>query len=233
MIYTNIDQFILENNETSFINLSVSYLQNLFNEINRECFNNELNQIPIKLSNSKSTLGYFKFNRVRSTREVTPICISISKMFNYTEQKIRNIMAHEMIHYWVAINYNENEHHGYNFIQNMNRLNKMGYSITVKDDEADLNIPTNITSMKYLITGLYQAKELAYTLITPATDIREVLGLFNKYQITDIKVYKTTSGKTLQLTTSRKPKVSIIKKQYAYIVNDIINDTENTSLYNI
>lgn len=232
---TSINEFklLLESNENRIV-LTVPLLVKIFNDINAECFNNELQNIPLKITRTKNSLGYFKYSRNRTTREVFDMSISISNLFKFTETKLKNIMAHEMIHYWVAMNYNEKEHHGYYFIQNMNRLNKMGYNISVKDDEPDsLDTTTNINSYKYLVCGKYQGSQTAYILVSPSVDIRTVISLFNRYEISDINVYKTKSGKTLQLKTSRKPKVSIIKNQYAYLIDDIINDTENTSVYNI
>lgn len=103
-----------------------------FNYLNKVIFDNELTIIPLKWNNHKKTRGVFKYytSRVRGNILVhydKEPWIEISKFYNFSLDKIRNTLAHEMLHYWFWFKrIKEKDAHGPIFYSKMLELNKKG-----------------------------------------------------------------------------------------------------------
>lgn len=78
-----------------YITITPQLLVELFNEANKEFFDNSLPVVIFKISNSKSTLGKFSVNQIFNTKT-----ISISKYYRVTREDVKETMIHEMVHLW-------------------------------------------------------------------------------------------------------------------------------------
>lgn len=238
---TTINEFrkINENNSTH-VDLKSYDFKSLFNKINQECFNNELPQIPINLVKSKTFTGQFSAMYYRKENKMKPVQIKISQLFHMNEEKLKNILAHEMIHYWVAIQYPyeaRTKHHGPQFYANMRRINNLnlGYNITLKDDEAgELNMDTvSSTKTKLFIHGLRGTKEVYILTPIEIYDPIKIHKLLDYFNVSQVQYYTTTSPHSSALTTTRSIKLQALNDpKYNYLLHNVINDTKHTQIKN-
>ena len=95
----------------------------MFQEFNEKYFNSELPIPEIKITNSFKTFGYFKAYFYDDGIE-DPV-IEISGQYDYKPSQIRDILMHEMIHYYLAYNCIDLKcGHGKEFKKMMRSFNK-------------------------------------------------------------------------------------------------------------
>lgn len=228
---TEFKQFINE----QYIDLKSYNFKSLFNTINKECFNNSLEYIPIKIVKSKTFSGQYSCTIYRSTGKIENEIIKISNTFLFDENKLKNILCHELIHAFVAQNYpKEKEHHGYNFKTNMYRINKLnlGYNITLTDDEpTELNTKVlNKTKEKLFIISIWNNSTTFVLTHMKNYHARNIDLFIDKYNLTNVTIYTTTSLYTNPITTTNSIKLQKLKPEYNYLLDKIINDTEHTQI---
>lgn len=76
-----------------------SQIRCLFRQFNQNYFGNMLPMPYIKIRHSVNTLGYFSYiqNEMSGTTET----LEISDFYAYTSNQLRDIVVHEMIHYYL------------------------------------------------------------------------------------------------------------------------------------
>jgi len=111
----------------------------LFNEYNKKCFRGELPRPMLNLVHDKKTLGRFTCDFYDDEMENPQIDISDS--YEYTEDRLRDVLVHEMIHYYLA--YTQQDvylTHGKKFKVMANYINtNFGMNITETVDVSDMN----------------------------------------------------------------------------------------------
>ena len=132
------------------------YIERSIEEINRQCFGGELPMLPVVLSSGGRRLGALSYVTKRSLlgkKTNTQYKMTISTLYDFTEEQIRDTICHEMIHYYIAWkNIRDTSTHGTVFRRMMNDINRrFGYHMTVTHrltDEELMSAPRNKT---YLI----------------------------------------------------------------------------------
>jgi predicted SprT family Zn-dependent metalloprotease len=111
-------------------------LQKEFDDINKRCFNNEVEKIPLVWIKSKKVCGRTHATYYPASKTYKVEKIEISYFYELDYEKFKDIMAHEMIHaYMYQKNIKEyGGSHGIRFKEWMDKLNKMGFNINIKDD---------------------------------------------------------------------------------------------------
>ena len=106
-------------------------LLNAFYRFNKEYFGNELPLPTLIISNGHRTLGYFKCE-ITYNGDVINQSIEISGNYDYTVEQFRDILVHEMIHYYLMYSGEDTKcHHGKAFKKMANEFNKKyGMNIT-------------------------------------------------------------------------------------------------------
>lgn len=120
----------------------------VFRECNRKYFNRELPTPKFGLFNKKNTFAQFGFKRDKKGKKY-PIKwqkISFSDCYDFTEEQFRDIMVHEMIHYYIAINnIKDNNDHGRMFAKMMNELNeKYGLGVEIRKERTLFKATENV-----------------------------------------------------------------------------------------
>lgn len=172
--YTKLDNFIIKPNASLLLEEAYpeSTLYDLYDEINKMYFHNELPDIKIYYSKlAQKTLGRAKVDF--STSEMS-IMVAYSIADDYT--MLKNVVCHEMIHIWQYtmdikegtrqysspdfIEYilkSEDKGHNKYFKQWMNDFNKQGFLITITQD-GFLEIEMSQTAYGiYIVSGGYHA----------------------------------------------------------------------------
>ena len=127
-----------------------------FHLYNLDYFDNYLPAPNFKVRHSFRTLGYFSceydedgcmFNQT----------IEVSDNYDYTESQLRNIIVHEMIHYYLALIGKDIEcTHGKEFKKMANEFNKKyGMNITSKIDLTPYNIKKGKSKLMFTLSTLF------------------------------------------------------------------------------
>ena len=100
-----------------------SQIRCLFRQFNQDYFGNLLPMPYIKIRHSVNTLGYFSYmqNEMFGTTEI----LEISDFYEYTSNQLRDIVVHEMIHYYLYyIGEDVRLKHGKSFMRMARQLNQ-------------------------------------------------------------------------------------------------------------
>jgi len=134
MNYNKLHRIIITEIEESIkINPTEVNVYKIFNEINSNFFGeNPLPMCNIKMITDKRYLGYFKCYSDANGNGMTNPTIMINKMYQLTIKELESIVAHEMIHYYLAYyGVDKNCRHIDEFHRIASEMNKqLGLSIT-------------------------------------------------------------------------------------------------------
>jgi predicted SprT family Zn-dependent metalloprotease len=101
-------------------------LEKKFDECNERYFNDELPSLFLGTFSKKRPFAKFTFliKKKNGKKELVYKKISVSNYYDFTEEELTDILAHEMIHYYIAYNgLKDNKEHGKIFLSIANRLN--------------------------------------------------------------------------------------------------------------
>jgi len=107
---------------------SIEYITERFHHFNKLCFDGELADLPIKLSNAKTFLGKLGYKRRRrwfGKWEYYDFRMFINTRIEMSEQELEDTILHEMIHYYLySHQIDDGRPHGVHFKQMMEHINK-------------------------------------------------------------------------------------------------------------
>lgn len=224
-------------NDSKYVNLNIYDFKSLYAKINKECFDDSLPIIPIIIKTIKSATAKYTAKLINNKPIDSEIIIS--NLCHFTEEKLKNVMCHEMIHFFVAINYGPREGHGPNFKSNMYRVNKLGYNVTLTDDEITLVNQDIAVGECIFITGIYKGNLPFYVLIAKKNFLKlsveqkqQISNTYNKEKgFTDIKYYETTAPDIKLLRVSKDLlRCGLIKSQYKYLIDNVVKSDKTKEL---
>ena len=120
--------------------VTIGLLEGRFEEYNEKYFNCALKYPQLKLLKSYTTLGMFSCRRMtKSNRKLSGAKIEISCYIDWEEAELRDVMVHEMIHYYLAYMHIDTEiTHCEAFLEMAERLNREhSLNIRVKPDASN------------------------------------------------------------------------------------------------
>ena len=128
-------------------------MSQMFRECNKKYFNGSLPSPKYGLMNKLNILARFECNKNKKGEK--PIKwqeIKFSDCYDFPENVFRNLMVHELIHYYIAWNgIKDNKDHGKKFMRIANELNtKYNLNVTKKVDAS--SFPRTEKAPKY--TGI-------------------------------------------------------------------------------
>ena len=119
--------------------LTLNFIAEQFNMINRKHFNNELLTPRFEITHVKGYLGQYHWKYSYDSRIFIDSVIRISDMFDRSDADITNTIAHEIIHLYIRQNKikDTRPHHGKVFNSIADRLNKEGGFHIARTDSVD------------------------------------------------------------------------------------------------
>lgn len=146
--------------------LTLDFIKERFNVINRKHFNNGLLTPRFEITHVKSYLGQYHWKYSYDSRIFIDSVIRISDMFDRSDADISNTIAHEMIHLYIRQNKikDTRPHHGRVFNTIADRLNREGgFHIARTDsvagcglrDKSKVGNPYYIACFKSGVNGKY------------------------------------------------------------------------------
>lgn len=124
---------------------------NTFWECNEKYFDNSLPTPWFETVNDFDIIGEFRCQKNKKSKKkpIREQVIIMSDCFDYTKRAFVEIMAHEMIHYYIAWNkIKDNKSHGNEFMKIANELKeKYGLNITKKIDASSFKLTENAPNL--------------------------------------------------------------------------------------
>jgi hypothetical protein len=183
-----------------------------YEKLNDLLFNGELPKKggPIRIefawSKRKSAHGTTQSWVEKATGKIVKIVITVSKFFDVKYNLFRDVLVHEMIHVYQAVNrvVEPNGNHGPVFHREMNRINGMGLGfdvdIVVNVGKHGLVMSKDIKALDLVAVILNIDGETAVSVLTPncyENDAKSLSDIFDyntrkgKYKKVDAEIYKT------------------------------------------
>ena len=132
---------------------------NTFWDCNAKYFNRELPTPLFETINTTNTLAKFEYNKSKKGSKI-PIrkqVIMFSDCFDFDEKDFIEIMIHEMIHYYIALNgIKDNGAHGKEFMKMADEINKKyNLNITKTKDASSFKLSDNAPTKKGFFSFLF------------------------------------------------------------------------------
>lgn len=114
------------------------FILDTFTRYNELCFGGTLPPIPIKLTKARTFLGKLTYvarrNFFGKVIRYENFCLRISTLFDLPERELEDVVIHEMIHYYIAMNrIKDTSTHGKVFKAMMRQINaEFGRDIKVR-----------------------------------------------------------------------------------------------------
>lgn len=205
----------------------------------RDCFkplNIDLDIIPVKTTKSKQFAAkcITKINREYNKLVAVDTHYRFNVNINWDRQKLKNVMAHEMIHYYFFNIGNFKEGHGYGFSSLMRKINNLniGYTVTLKDDE--FNLKEELVDVMGLYLYVINKSNGTISLTSSSRDYIDFIKNYpkfdwykNTYNYKEIKIYQITKGMETKYGIPNKRKFGT----YTFKDNKILDNILSTSKY--
>jgi len=192
-------------------------LTNIFKNFNKDYFNNELPLPHFEITNMKSYLGRFEFDKCYSISKES--CIKISTFYKYNEHELEAVMIHEMVHSWQWVH---------------NRFD--GHRDAFKRKASEINFKTHY---KYKISRLTELSD--ETILRSRPQTKHINDIVN------VMVYYTNSGRKVAVLSNKQVdnirrwffrqykqyKPEIHKCRYVSMFDDFSKSVKNVHGYDI
>ncbi len=128
-----------------------------FRAYNRLYFNRELPMPQIRLLKSYRTCGYFSCKKIIGRRMLRGQRLEISCYYDWQEDALRDVIVHEMIHYYLAVKHIDNDlTHGEEFLKMAKEMNsRHGMNVSVKIDTTGFKRASSAPKLGYYLSLLY------------------------------------------------------------------------------
>jgi len=200
-------------------------LENEYRILNTQLFGGELPNVKIRWFSGKQVGGKVISTRKNSSERFKSSIIKISDFIQSSREELLGVLVHEMIHvYLIDVMGNYKDSHGTDFMNQLNRINKMKlgfivpkteditYRKVTKKDEKELNV------VFFKKKGSEDVSILVFSnKVTPIL-INEWISKFPKdwHKNFDFEIYTTTEPEIKKYPIKRK-----IGKFVAYEINDL------------
>lgn len=134
-------------------------LKEKFIEYNNIYFNSELPLCKFLTHESYKLLGKFSFRTNKWNKKITYKRLSISSLYDWEDIDLKNVIVHEMIHYYLAYKYHLIDgqlNHDKDFMNYAEKLNKeYGLKITVKTKCYDFKLAPGASKIGRFFATLF------------------------------------------------------------------------------
>lgn len=149
--------------------ITIERLRGIFYTLNRDYFGSDLPEPRFLLTRSRTILGQFLCTRKRFGKGTKDHTIKVTTYYDITEEVLRDIVAHEMIHYSLALNnLRDTSSHGWMFRWEMARLNAAGLNISIHADTRQWKAAGKFHKRERLVMALTTSEgEYMLTVVNP------------------------------------------------------------------
>lgn len=207
--------------ETNNMIANIAFIEESFSKFNDLCFEGKLPPIPIKLTRARTFLGKVSYTGRRNLwgrkARNENYLLRISIAFDLAEEELEDVIIHEMIHYYIALNgLRDSSVHGNLFRQIMASINtQYGRHITVRHHakEGQLKPKPETARINYICVSLFKDGNIG---VTSCARTR-ILELFKKlpryFHLQEMNWYVTSDPFFNRFPRSITPKIYKITKE--------------------
>jgi len=137
--------------------ITTELLTEKFREYNRLYFNNELYLPRMRLLKSFRMCGYFSCKKIIGRRRLRGERLEVTCYYDWPEDALRDVIVHEMIHYYLAFKHIDNDlTHGEAFHEMSEYLNnKYGLHVTERIDTSDFKPSSCAPKLGYYLSKIF------------------------------------------------------------------------------
>ena len=139
--------------------INKALIKEKFNEYNKLYFNSELPKCEIRIKSAYRYYGLFKCKFDEKYKKVTCKSITISDLYDYTEETLASILIHEMIHYYLVQKrklFKDSFNHGPEFQKMVKEFNeKYNLNIKIKQDSDYIKLLPTTSKFLFSILNIF------------------------------------------------------------------------------
>ena len=192
-----------------------------FDRFNKENFGGRLTPPKFSVNNARTRLGSmaFKWKRSLFKRETYDYVIRLSNYYDSPEVEFQNVLLHEMIHYYIAVNhFKDDSVHGTMFRSIAQRINKQGWNIVVRTDTrkwpvAERNRKKVITRKRIVLAASTTDGKYFLSVIGPGSVRKVKLQIARTPQIRETRWFESSDDYFQQFPQCRTLRGRIVTKE--------------------
>ena len=192
-----------------------------FDRFNKENFGGRLTPPKFSVNNARTRLGSmaFKWKRSLFKRETYDYVIRLSNYYDIPEVEFQNVLLHEMIHYYIAVNrFKDDSVHGTMFRSIAQRINKQGWNIVVRTDTrkwsvAERNRKKVITRKRIVLAASTTDGKYFLSVIGPGSVRKVKLQIARTPQIREVRWFESSDDYFQQFPQCRTLRGRIVTKE--------------------
>lgn len=192
-----------------------------FDRFNKENFGGRLTPPKFSVNNARTRLGSmaFKWKRSLFKRETYDYVIRLSNYYDIPEVEFQNVLLHEMIHYYIAVNhFKDDSVHGTMFRSIAQRINKQGWHVVVRTDTrkwpvAERNRKKVITWKRIVLAASTTDGKYFLSVIGPGSVRKVKLQIARTPQIREARWFESSDDYFQQFPQCRTLRGRIVTKE--------------------
>ena len=192
-----------------------------FDRFNKDYFGGRLTPPKFSVNNARTRLGSmaFKWKRSLFKRETYDYVIRLSNYYDIPEVEFQNVLLHEMIHYYIAVNhFKDDSVHGTMFRSIAQRINKQGWHVVVRTDTrkwpvAERNRKKVITRKRIVLAASTTDGKYFLSVIGPGSVRKVKLQIARTPQIREARWFESSDDYFQQFPQCRTLRGRIVTKE--------------------
>ena len=192
-----------------------------FDRFNKENFGGLLTPPKFSVNNARTRLGSmaFKWKQSLFKRETYDYVIRLSNYYDIPEVEFQNVLLHEMIHYYIAVNhFKDDSVHGTMFRSIAQRINKQGWHVVVRTDTrkwpvAERNRKKVITRKRIVLAASTTDGKYFLSVIGPGSVRKVKLQIARTPQIREVRWFESSDDYFQQFPQCRTLRGRIVTKE--------------------
>ena len=201
--------------------IDIAWMERQFDRFNKEYFGGRLTPPKFSVNNARTRLGSmaFKWKRSLFKRETYDYVIRLSNYYDIPEVEFQNVLLHEMIHYYIAVNrFKDDSVHGTMFRSIAQRINKQGWNIVVRTDTrkwsvAERNRKKVITRKRIVLAASTTDGKYFLSVIGPGSVRKVKLQIARTPQIREARWFESSDDYFQQFPQCRTLRGRIVTKE--------------------
>lgn len=207
-----------------------------FDKLNQEFFGNSLPRCTFNMNLKKGYLGFFKYSGKQGNKLINPI-LSVNGKYQMNSNQLDSIVAHEMIHYFLALSGIDPDcTHGAQFKQMAARMNsQLGLQIDERVDTGAMQYGASDSSQPSQELLAYMNSYMK-SLNTYAIEVKNSLKKMNgdvQIFMSNLYTFTTAMVQALRRCVTHKTLNESGALQTPQMVTDFINGYKNARYYTL